>query len=68
LNIDDIRLSTDPQNGNGLIKVHLSDKKTYKAFIQYPMYEDSRIFNIDIDTKYNYVVEIYLSPTKKPIN
>lgn len=67
LNIDDIRLGTTPQNGNGLIQVYLSDKKTYKVFVKHGMYEPSRIFDIDVDTNYDYNIDIYLSPPKSPL-
>jgi hypothetical protein len=68
LNIDDIRLATGPQNGYGAIQVYLSDKKTYKVFVHHSMYQDSRVFDINVDTKYDYVVDIYLSVTKKPMH
>ena len=67
LNIDDIRLATDHINGgNGIIRVYLADK-TYKVFVKYEPYWDSRIYDLTIDTNYDYNVTLYLSNTMKPI-
>jgi len=66
LDIDDVRLSTDPLNGNGIIRVHLSNKKTYKVFVRHQMYMPSRVFDLNIDTNYDYVIRIYLSLSKRP--
>ncbi len=67
LNIDDIRLITTPQTGNGLIQVYLSDKKTYKIFVKFGLLEPSKIYELNIDTKFRYSIDIYLSSPQKPI-
>jgi len=68
LNINDVRLTTEPMHCNGLIEVYLSDKKTHKFFVDVEMFEPSRVFDIDIELRYNYSIDIYLSKSRKPLH
>ncbi len=64
LDIDNIRLGMDIECGNNLIRAYLLEK-SYSVAVRFSLFEHSRIYNLPIEMKYDYDIDIYLSIAKK---
>lgn len=67
LNINDVRFVTDLLKGNGIIQTYLENKINYKVQVRYFIYEDSKVYQFQPDSRYDYLITIYLSPRKGPV-